>query len=77
MQTAMSVKTRALNTLTYNQVEMETLLSRFLRTPQLTLEFVDEQGEQWTFTARRRCRLFVMAKTPFMKRYEEVFVTSK
>ena len=65
----------ALRVLEHNQMEMERLIMNLTTTPTIVLH--DEHGDPWTFTTRRRCRLFLVAKHPSMKNYEDVYATSK
>lgn len=67
--------TKALHVLNYNRMHLERILLELSARPSYVL--VDEDGDEWTFTTRRRCRLFLMAKTRHMKQYEEVYATSK
>ena len=71
------VKEEAIRALEFNQLPIELLLLQLSSNPHTSKQLVDEHGDQWTFIARRRCRLFLMAKRPEMKRYEEIVVTSK
>jgi hypothetical protein len=67
----------ALRVLEHNDMKMERLLLDFIAQPNTIRMFNDEYGEEWAFTARRRCRLFLMAKHKQMKKYEAIYSTSK
>lgn len=71
----MSTSSRALNVLQYNQIGMERLLMELMAQPTRVLK--DEEGDTWTFTARKWCGLFLMAKTTGMKKYEVVHAIPK
>ena len=71
-------KQQALDVLKQNEMEIERLLILLSETPNKVMTFqVKEDEEEWAFTLRRRSRLFLMAKNNFMKKYEEIAVTSK
>lgn len=71
-------KQQALQVLKQNEMEIERLLILLSETPNKMMTFQDEvEDDEWTFTLRRRSRLFLMAKNNFMKKYEEIAVTSK
>jgi hypothetical protein len=73
-------KQQALDVLKQNEMEIERLLILLSETPNKVMTFQvkeDEDEEEWAFTLRRRSRLFLMAKNNFMKKYEEIAVTSK
>ena len=67
--------TKALDVLKYNHMEVDRLLTEM--TTHEPRVFMDEDGDTWTFIMRRCSRLFLMAKTVYMNKYEEVYVTSK
>jgi len=71
-----TVKDNAKNVLTYHSTSPEFILS-LLRNglvPNIVLK--DENDDEWTFVHRHRCRFYLMAKTKYMKRFEEVYVTT-
>lgn len=71
-------KQRALQVLEQHEMDVERLRMLLSRAPNQCLSlWSEEDDEEWAFTLRRRCRLFVMAKTKFMKHYEEIDATSK
>jgi len=68
-----SIKDHANNVLSYHSTCPERILS-LLRdgiVPNVVLK--DEHNEEWTFVHRHRCRIYLMAKTKDMKRFEEVY----
>lgn len=71
-----TVKQQALHVLKQHEMDIDRLLLRLSETPNKIMTF-DGQEEEWTFTLRRRSRLFLVAKNNFMKKYEDIAVTSK
>jgi len=68
-----TVKDHAKNVLTYHSTSPEFILS-LLRDgilPNVVLK--DENNDEWTFVYRHRCRFYLLAKTKYMKRFEEIY----
>lgn len=70
-------KKNALRVLEHNQMTHERLLFELMAQPNAIRTFIDEYGDAWSFTTRRRCHLFLMAKCQEMKKYEAIYSTSK
>ena len=67
----MSLRMEALRVLNHHGFTPESVLPRLQEEPILTLR--DAENMEWTFVTRHRCRRYLMAKTPLMNRFEEVY----
>lgn len=73
-----STKQRALQVLEQHEMDVGRLRLLLSTHPNQVITLVDiEDEEEWAFTLRRRCHLFVMAKNKYMNRYEVIASTSK
>lgn len=63
----------ALQTLQEFNIEPEQLIIQLLSYPNITKEFHNQENITWSFILRKRNRLFLMAKNPFMKSYKEIY----
>jgi hypothetical protein len=73
-----TTKQQALQVLEQHEMDVERLRMILSRSPNQLLTLVDSvDAEEWEFTLRRRCHLFLMAKNKYMKRYEVIDSTSK
>lgn len=71
-------KQRALQVLQQHEMDVERLRLLLSQAPNQLMTLMDnEEKEEWAFTLRRRCHLFVMAKNKYMNRYEVIDSTSK
>ena len=62
----------ALEVLAFNKKTPETFINSL---PQNTSHIVmkDKDDMLWTFITRRRCHLYILAKSPMMSRYTEIY----
>ena len=74
---ATSITQQAMNVLQQYNLTPEHLLSRMVDTPNEVVIYQDEHQNIWHFVARRRCRLFLLAKTPDMKNYEDIYCSAR
>lgn len=72
MNSATMYKQAALDVLAFNKKTVESLVHLI---PQTTKHIVmkDKDNIVWTFITRRRCHLYVLAKSPQMSHYEEIY----
>lgn len=70
-------KNQAIQVLSHNNTNIEKMLTYFATMPSHIIKYMDEHNTEWSFTSRRRCHLFLMAKNQFMKKYEVIHSTSK
>lgn len=73
----MSITRQATNVLQFNNITPEMLLSEMVHNPNAMIIYKDEHEHAWQFVARRRCRLFLLAKTPEMKNYEDIYCSAR
>jgi hypothetical protein len=66
----------ALETLAHHNHTPESLLRLIGNFPEKIITFTDSNKEVWSFVSRRRCRLFLLAKTANMKKYEDIYCSS-
>lgn len=71
-----TAKKAALRVLEHNRMNQERLLLELMTQPNAIRTFLDEHGDAWSFTTRRRCHLFLMAKCKEMKKYETIYSVS-
>jgi hypothetical protein len=62
----------ALEVLAFNKKTPETFIHTL---PQNTQHLImkDKDDMAWTFIIRRRCHLYILAKSPMMSRYTEIY----
>lgn len=73
-----STKQRALQVLEQYELDVQRLRLLLSNHPDKMITLVDiEDEEEWAFTLRRWCRLSIMAKNKYMKKYEEIASISK
>lgn len=77
MTSKQSTVHKALQVLDQHAIDVEHLRMMLQHAPNHKMILVDGDEEEWAFTLRRRCRLFIMAKNKYMKHYEEIAVYSK
>jgi hypothetical protein len=65
-------KTNAIQALEYNNTTPEIIMNTLQTKPNHPLNFTDSNGDVWTFITRRQNRVYLMAKTHDMKKYEEI-----
>jgi hypothetical protein len=73
----MSITRQAIDVLQQNDITPELLLSQMVDKLHDIVTYHDEQQHAWHFVARRRCRLFLLAKTPEMKNYEDIYCSAR
>jgi len=71
MNRADMYKQAALEVLTFNKKTPETLIHTIPKASHITM--MDKDNHQWTFVTRRRCHLYVMARSSTMSQYEEIY----
>jgi hypothetical protein len=69
-------KQHALEILAYHNHTPESLLQLIGNFPEKIITFTTSNKEVWSFISRRRCRLFLLAKTANMKNYEDVYCSA-
>ena len=72
-----SVTRQAIHVLQQYNMTPEELLCEMVDTPNVVVTFKDEQQHEWQYVARRRCRLFLLAKAPEMKNYEDIYCSAR
>ena len=75
MRTVMSMsnqKQAALDVLAFNKVTPETFIHSLPRNT-THLDMKDKDDMLWTFITRRRCHLYVLAKSQGMTEYAEIY----
>ena len=73
----MSITSQAIDVLQLHHTTPEFLLSEMVDTPNKVIIYKDDQQHVWQFIARRRCRLFLLAKGPHMEKYEDIYCSAK
>jgi len=73
---SVSFTRQAFNVLLHHYTSPESLLQQMVDSPNAVITYVDANEETWSFIARRRCRLFLLAKTGEMKKYEDVYCSA-
>jgi len=68
-----SNKKDAIDTLTYNNIKPEILINHLRIQPDRIVTYKDCSNTIWSYTTRGRTRLYLMAKMPFMTKYEEIY----
>ena len=69
-------KQYALETLAHHDYTPEKLLRLIGNFPEKIITLVDSNNETWSFISRRRCRLFLLAKTANMNKYEDIYCSA-
>ena len=69
-------KQSALEILAYHNHTPESLLQLIGNFPEKIITFTNSNKEEWSFISRRRCRLFLLAKTANMNKYEDIYCSS-
>lgn len=73
----LSNKKDAIETLEYNNITPE-VLTNLLRTyPTKSTTYTDSMDIKWSYITRGYNRITLMAKTEFMKKYEEIYQIPK
>ena len=67
-----SHKIDAIQTLEHNNTTPEIIINTLQTKPNQPMMFTNDKGEKWTFITRKQNRVYLMAKTPDMKKYEEI-----
>ena len=73
----LSINDQATNVLKLHDMTPESLLSEMVDTPNMVITYHDEHEHAWQFIARRRCRLFLLAKGPAMGKYEDIYCSAR
>ena len=73
---SVSFTRQAFNVLLHHYTSPESLLQQMVDSPNTVITYVDANQETWSFVARRRCRLFLLAKTGEMKKYEDIYCSA-
>ena len=73
----MSITSQAIDVLQLHHTTPELLLSEMVDTPNKVIIYKDDQQHVWQFIARRRCRLFLLAKGPHMEKYEDIYCSAR
>uniref|UniRef100_A0A6C0BGR5 Uncharacterized protein n=1 Tax=viral metagenome TaxID=1070528 RepID=A0A6C0BGR5_9ZZZZ len=73
---SVSFTRQAFNVLLHHYTSPESLLQQMVDSPNAVITYVDANEETWSFIARRRCRLFLLAKTGEMKKYEDIYCSA-
>ena len=69
---AITPKMEAIQTLEHNNTTPEIIMNILQTKPNQPMIFTDDKGEKWTFITRKQNRVYLMAKTPDMKKYEQI-----
>jgi hypothetical protein len=67
---------QAYDVLLHHDTSPESLLQQMADSPHTIITYVDGNQETWSFVARRRCRLFLLAKTADMRKYEDIYCST-
>jgi len=73
----LSIAHQATTVLQFHDMTPELLLREMVDTPNNVITYKDEYEHIWQFVARRRCRLFLLAKGPAMEKYEDIYCSAK
>jgi hypothetical protein len=73
----LSINSQATNVLKIHDMTPESLLSEMVDTPNAVITYNDAHEHVWQFIARRRCRLFLLAKGPDMEKYEDIYCSAR
>ena len=73
----MSITNQAIDVLQLHHTTPEFLLSEMVDTPNRVITYTDKHQHVWQFIARRRCRLFLLAKGPDMGKYEDIYCSAR
>jgi hypothetical protein len=73
----MSITNQATNVLKLYDMTPELLLSEMVDNPNNVVIYTDAHQHEWQFIARRRCRLFLLAKGPGMEKYEDIYCSAR
>ena len=73
----MSITTQAIDVLQLHHTTPEFLLSEMTDNPNEIITYTDTHQQVWQFIARRRCRLFLLAKGPAMEKYEDIYCSAR
>ena len=73
----LSITRHAINVLQSHNMTPELLLSEMVDHPNKVITYHDENHHEWQFIARRRCRLFLLAKAPEMEKYEDIYCSAR
>ena len=65
----------ALHVLSHHGITPQQLLTQLCMLPTRLIQLPDQQNRMWTFVARQRCGLYLMAKTSAMQQFEELYHT--
>jgi len=72
-----SATCQAIEVLQLHEMTPERLLTIMSNNPHRIISYKDEFEHVWQFVARRRCRLFLLAKGPAMEKYEDIYCSAK
>ena len=67
---------QAFYVLLHHDTSPESLLQQMVDSPHKIITYMDANQETWSFIARRRCRLFLLAKTADMRKYEDIYCSA-
>ena len=73
----MSITSQATTVLQFHDMTPESLLSEMVDTLNKVIIYKDSNQHEWQFIARRRCRLFLLAKGPDMGKYEDIYCSAR
>jgi hypothetical protein len=73
----MSITSQAIDVLQLHHKTPESLLSEMVDNPNQVITYTDIHEHVWQFIARRRCRLFLLAKGPHMEKYEDIYCSAR
>ena len=73
----MSITSQATDVLKFHDMTPESLLSEMVHNPNQVITYTDIHEHVWQFIARRRCRLFLLAKGPNMEKYEDIYCSAR
>lgn len=74
---SVSLTRQAIDVLQQYNMTPECLLEKMMNTSQDRFILKDEHDNTWEYVSRRRCRLFLLAKTPEMKNYEDIYCSAR
>jgi len=73
----MSITSQAIDVLKFHEMTPELLLSEMVDNLNKIIIYKDSHQHEWHFIARRRCRLFLLAKGPDMEKYEDIYCSAR
>jgi hypothetical protein len=73
----LSFTCQATDVLKLHDITPELLLSEMVDNTNKIITYKDVHQHVWQFIARRRCRLFLLAKGPDMEKYEDIYCSAR